>query len=185
MDMKVIVRNYTSTVRPNAEAELRWFREQPTLKAAIEKAALATNSEGERYSHQRRLSRDVLEDARSRLLKEVASLENATSFDDLLRRVNQIVRDIRGIGELYVYDTSLRIGSKLELLPDKVYLHAGTRSGAKALSLDHRASGLALSSLPAELRQLQPHEIEDVLCIYKDDFDQLDRSDLIRRSWCG
>ena len=71
------------------------------------------------------------------------------------------------IGRLMVYDTSLRVGARLHLLPDRVYLHAGTRVGARALGLDWRADHVAMAHLPRALRLLGPHEIEDCLCIYK------------------
>ena len=35
--------------------------------------------------------------------------------------------------------SSFRIGAKINLFPTKVYLHAGTRRGARALGLDDRA----------------------------------------------
>jgi hypothetical protein len=50
----------------------------------------------------------------------------------------------------------------LNLFPDKVYLHAGTRLGARALGL-RTAATLKMSELPKEFRALKPHEIEDVL----------------------
>ncbi|MEK7411500.1 MAG: hypothetical protein AAB327_09000, partial [Actinomycetota bacterium] len=37
------------------------------------------------------------------------------------------------LGPLYVYDTALRIGAKKGQMPKVVYLHAGTREGAKKL----------------------------------------------------
>jgi hypothetical protein len=49
-----------------------------------------------------------------------------------------------------------------------VYLHAGTRRGARALGLDHGSDSVSPNQLPPALRRLQPHEVEDVLCIYKD-----------------
>ena len=81
---------------------------------------------------------------------------------------------VGGLGELYVYDTALRIGAKLNLLPNKVYLHAGTRSGAEALGFDGKATVLNVSDLPRELQKLEPHEIEDVLCIFKADLKKVD-----------
>jgi hypothetical protein len=78
------------------------------------------------------------------------------------------VRSVHGIGELYVYDTALRLGAHLRLLPGEVYLHAGMRRGARALGLDHRVRSLAPTKLPTPLRRLRPYEMEDVLCIYED-----------------
>jgi hypothetical protein len=97
-----------------------------------------------------------------------AKLGRAQSFAELIVCIDAAVRSLRGIGELYVYDTALRLGAHLGLLPHKVYLHAGTRRGARALGLDHRAESVSLADLPAPLRGLRPHEIEDVLCIYKE-----------------
>lgn len=82
--------------------------------------------------------------------------------------IERLVGRTRGIGELYVYDTALRIGAWLELFPGKVYLHAGTRWGARALGFDPKARALEVSELPQELQQLEPYEIEDLLCIFKD-----------------
>jgi ABC-type arginine/histidine transport system permease subunit len=67
-----------------------------------------------------------------------------------------------------VYDTALRLGANLRLLPREVYLHAGTRRGARALGLDYRSESVSMRLLPAALRRLRPYEVEDVLCIYKD-----------------
>jgi hypothetical protein len=132
----------------------------------IAHAGLARMPDGKRWAHQRRIPAAVLEGATRRL--RGAELESAHSFDDLIQRLNRAVRQIRGIGELYVYDTALRIGAHLGLLPREVYLHAGARTGARALGLDHRAESVPVGQLPVELRRLKPHEIEDVLCIYKE-----------------
>jgi hypothetical protein len=56
--------------------------------------------------------------------------------------------DVPGIGELYVYDTALRIGAKLGVFPEKVYLHAGARIGVRNLGRDARKTALRIASLP-------------------------------------
>ena len=131
-------------------------------------AALAINSRGKRYSHQRRLSRSVLERACTLLLANESKLTQCKDFDQLHSFLEALLAPIKGIGALYVYDTALRIGAKLGLLPSKVYLHAGTRVGARALGLDSKAKAIEILQLPEELQQLAPYEIEDALCIFKD-----------------
>jgi hypothetical protein len=82
--------------------------------------------------------------------------------------VEHLVGPIPGIGELTVYDISQRIGSRFDLEPDRVYLHSGTRVGARALGFDGRRASLEVAELPDELtEQLRPRELEDLLCIYK------------------
>ena len=56
----------------------------------------------------------------------------------------------------------------LGLAPERVYLHAGTREGARALGLGRGRDALDLDELPGEFGSLTPAEAEDCLCIYKE-----------------
>ena len=187
MTFDAIVRTYIRRIGPRAQAELDWFIRQPTLRDAIKNAALARNSKGKRYSHQRRIRRAAIQEALSILPHESKRIERCRTFAELFKLINAL-EGVPGIGELYVYDTSLRIGAKLDLFPKKVYLHAGTRLGARALGLRVSAT-LDASELPKQFRVLKPHEIEDVLCIFKDKLKASAATpiaeDLVRRSWCG
>ena len=70
----------------------------------------------------------------------------------------------------------------------QVYLHAGTRLGACALGLG-ASTALAVSESPRELRVLKPHEVEDVLCIFKDELKArattAAAAEIFKRSWCN
>ncbi|GAB4377368.1 MAG: hypothetical protein Kow00121_26600 [Elainellaceae cyanobacterium] len=172
MSIKAIVRTYIQNVRPYAQTELNWFRQQPSLESAIEKAAFAVNSQGKRHPHQRRLKKSTLEEAHQTLLSNIKEIQHCKSFDDLFTLVEMLLNPIVGAGELYTYDTALRIGAKLNLLPTAVYLHAGTRNGAKTLGFNSRTKMIEMAALPSELQQLEPYEVEDILCIFKDNFRQ-------------
>jgi hypothetical protein len=189
LKLEAIVRTYTRQIRPRAQAEIDWFARQLLLDDAIEKAALAVNSRGKRYSHQRRLTKAALKQALRALLDKSGAMKQARDFDELFRIIGAAVKPIRGIGELYIYDTSFRIGAKLNLFPTKVYLHAGTRLGVRALGLDDSEMKLKVSTLPKEFRALEAHEIEDVLCIFKDKLKSASSGpmagDIRKRSWCG
>lgn len=74
MKLETIVHTYIRKIRPRAQAEMDWFVRQPSLEAAIEKAALAVNSRGKRYSHQRRLKKAALKQALHSLLDESGPL---------------------------------------------------------------------------------------------------------------
>lgn len=174
MNLRSVVDHYIRKFRRGDSAELASFRREPTLVAAVARAALAEepstpDAPGRRYPHQYRLKRVHLETAQSRLLARVVELEAANTFDAIFEVVEKSVGNLEGIGELYVYDTALRIGAKKSMLPEKrVYLHTGTRDGARALGLNVAGKKfLLVFDLPTELRRLPAHEIEDVLCIYK------------------
>ncbi len=167
--------NYIKNRRGKAERELRWFAIQRTLVEAVSVAALARSPFGKRLSHQRRIPQSVLEQSRRRLLDCLPDIEQCPSFESLHELLSQQIRSIPGIGELVVYDTALRIGAKLELEPKVVFLHAGTRVGAKRLGIDVHRKYVDVRELPKPLRRLSAREIEDVLCIYKDWFGQTPR----------
>jgi hypothetical protein len=167
MKLAGLVQHYVRRYRPKAKEELDWFRQQSSLDAAISVAALAINSSGKRFPHQYKIPRSAVPKGLVELLSARDQIEHCRSFHELLHVVRRILTPIRGLGELYVYDTALRIGAKLGHLPERVYLHRGTRVGARALGFDSTKSSLAISQLPSELHALDAHEIEDFLCIYK------------------
>jgi len=81
---------------------------------------------------------------------------------------------VKGVGELTIYDTANRIGAHLGLKPEHIYLHAGTKKGAEKL-LGHRikAKHINAHDLPPAFQNkaLSNAALEDILCIYKDQFD--------------
>ena len=158
-----LVREYRAAVRLGDH--LAFYRNIPTLDESIEMAALAIMANGKRHPHQRRIPGRVLEEVKDRLLANKEELQQSTCFDEIVVVVYK--SSVRGFGELAWYDTAFRIGVRLGHLPTRVYLHAGTRKGAKALGLAAGREYLDRSELPPPLRALQPDEIEDFLCMFK------------------
>lgn len=165
--LRGMVRHYILNKRPRAQHELECFRRQP-LEKALERAALANDERGKRFSHQTRLKGSQLRKARNVLLDAAKKLRRCDSFDQLHNLIKEHLKGTPGLAELYCYDTALRIGASLGLMPKRVYLHRGTRKGARRLDLDWRADSLDPRALPRALAVLEPREIEDFLCIYKD-----------------
>ena len=163
--LEAVVQRYIETCQVRLEAQLRTFADEPTLQSAVARAALAETPDGKRYSHQRRIKGVVLQAVLHRLLEIDHS--QMRSFDELHTAIDRAIGSIRGVGELLVYDTALRIGARLSLMPKRVYLHSGTRHGARVLGLPWKQRSISIDELPAALRGLQPHEIEDCLCIFK------------------
>lgn len=166
-ELTQIVSDYIAKNRAKAEAERRWFVIQPTLEDAISKAARAIKPSGKRFGHQRRIPKSVLRQSETALLDIVPTLQAAKTFEQLHQVISSKIGAIHGIGELTIFDTSVRIGAKLKLEPKVVFLHAGTRQGARALGLDWHKKFIGRETLPREFEPLSACEIEDVLCIYK------------------
>lgn len=164
--LRDIVTDYKERYRDRAAAELHFFACMPSLEMAVTEASQARMPNGKRWPHQRRIAAEVINEAARKLQR--ADFTSARSFEGVHQVIENSVRSLQGIGELYQYDTALRIGAYLKKLPESVYLHAGTRIGAAALGFDPRARSIELGRLPVELCELQPYEVEDVLCIYKE-----------------
>lgn len=169
-DLAALVRSYRIHNRPDSERELAFFREMPSIDLAVQHAALAIDERNKRYSHQRRISQAPLKLARQILSQTLRRIESCASFHELHGLLEEVLGEVRGLGELYIYDTALRLGAFRCLAPEFVYLHRGTRTGAKALGLNTGNGYLKVSEVPSPLRTLAPHEIEDFLCIYKRHF---------------
>jgi hypothetical protein len=167
-DLSTIVRLYVHHFRPAAERELVYYQRQRTDRDAVSRAARCVLPSGKRHPHQYRIPGRVLADAELRLLANIDAIRVCTSFDELHDLIEQLAGSISGIGELATYDIALRIGARIGVAPTRVYLHSGTREGARSLGLGERRRTLEVSELPSAFRRLAPREIEDVLCIFKD-----------------
>jgi hypothetical protein len=168
VSLKAVVDDYIRRYRDDSESELEWFRSQPTLEAALDVAARAIGRDGSKYSHQYRIIPEAIKAAQRQLSGNVERIRKAPNFAILLREITAVLGKIAGLGDLYYYDAALRVGAKLGLYPEQIYLHAGTRAGAAVLGLNANQRFLYVSDMPQEFRELAPHEIEDVLCIYAD-----------------
>jgi hypothetical protein len=177
--LATIVGSYIRHYRPPAEAELEFYAALPSKTVAIEWAGLAKRPDGKRHDHQKRIPLEVLREAHTRL--GTLKLETYSTFDALQGAVGDAIGAIHGVGELMVYDASVRIGAKLNLQPDFVYLHAGTRLGAQALGLPTALGRLEVAQLPSAFRPLSAREIEDCLCIYKSQLAELRPAGLTQR----
>src|SRR5712691_4162242 len=160
-----VVESYIRNKRQGARDELRFYQHQPSLQNAIEVAALARTEAGTKHRHQARIPRSVLKKALDKLIARADALQACKNFATLIDETQVLISPIWGIGELAVYDIAHRIGAYLGMKPQEVYLHRGTRAGARALGLDgSRRSSIALHELPSAFRRLAPYEAEDCLC---------------------
>jgi hypothetical protein len=162
-----VVARYIRDFRPGADRELDFFRSCTSFKRAVKYAGLSMLPNGKRHPHQYRIPLSVLREAERNLQTVSASLRGCATFDELFQLVQSETGGIYGIGELTIYDITTRLGAFLGLEPERVYLHAGTREGARHLGIITRRESFEPSELPQAFRRLRPREIEDCLCIYK------------------
>ena len=170
----LIVEDYKSWESHRAKEQDYWRANGMPFSSVIARAVLSEIDE-RRHPHQRRLSSKALRTGVKALHEIEGQLKAARRFHVLHSLVEQAFKPIRGLGELAAYDTADRIRLALGLESEHViYLHAGARVGARRLAggrLENESAwGILKRDVPKGLRKLSTHEIEDVLCIYKDDF---------------
>ena len=140
-----------------------------SLDQAIRHASMAEDAEGRRNPHHYRRTQTTLCKAQRKLMRADDKLRACRSFAEILSVVERATSSIEWLGPLFKYDCALSIGAAKGKLPEHIYLHSGTREGAKALGLKWREKFIRV---PLELRTLRPHELEDFLCIYSHCFNQ-------------
>lgn len=163
-----IVEGYIREHRARLRGQLAYFGSLQVAQA-ISQAARGEYPTGQRHPHQYRVRLDALLESERRLRTCESELVSVESFDKLINLIGSIIQSIPGIGELAVYDVSIRIGAHLGIEPSEVYLHRGTRLGAASLGLDTRRASVSQSQLPPDFEKLTAAEIEDLLCIYKEE----------------
>ena len=171
--IKAIIQHYRKNYQINVKRERLRFRKY-SLDEAISKAALAEDASGKRLSHQRRIPRKVLRNSKCVLRRRKGKIRMCKTFAELHEYLKESIGEIKGIGPLAVYDTAWRIGANRGLEPGVIYLHAGTKQGAKAIGLNIRRKFIRIDELSREfttLRKVKPMQLEDIFCIYKKCFE--------------
>lgn len=165
-----IIDHYKQDIANRPDAWLIDCKNSKTIEQAIELAATAKNFAGKKHGHQNLIPTATLDKFAVELLNKVNDLQVASSFTDLIAIIEKC--KIKGIADLTIYDTANRIGSFLGLTPDKIYLHRGTKTGAKKILGKIKGKTIDKTDLPLPFQNnnLTNGEIEDILCIYKNKF---------------
>jgi hypothetical protein len=173
-DYRDVVRDYLRCFQRTSTEEWEWYANQPDRETAIRVAALCKTESGRKHPHQWRLPLKSLELAFQKL--KGCNFDSCKTFDELHDKVAHAIAKIHMIGPLAIYDIATRIGAFLAIQPDKVYLHRGTRVGARHLGFRGSRDCIEIDELPRPFHRLKPREIEDCLCIYKDALDEIRKS---------
>jgi len=162
-----IIRHYKKWKSLHPDTWIEHSVNQSSLSDAIKAAASCFDHNGRKHPHQYRLQIQHLKQYEDSLLLHLNAIQNVQHFSQLIRIVENA--KVKGIGELAIYDTAVRIGAYLNLFPDLIYLHAGARIGAQGIlgKLDSDVLDKRALPEPFSLSDLTCYELEDILCIYK------------------
>jgi hypothetical protein len=167
-----IIDNYKKQKNRPVDYHVQFCLDQENLKDAIEAAARAVDDYGKIHFHQRRVAKTDLMALAEKLISLENEFANTKSFDEIYEIIKQTNQ--AGINEITVFDTAFRIGSYLNLFPDKIYLTSGTRIGAEHLlgKLDGRNTLLPTDfPSPFQRNDLSIADIEDILYVCRNEFE--------------
>jgi hypothetical protein len=143
-------------------------RETKTLLKAIAIAVAGKRRNGKAFSEDSRIFNKVRALMLARLSVRIHQIATAKSFEELY----QIIESARcdGCGKLMTYNLTNRIGARLGIKSERfVYLHAGPLKGWKRLTKTRKSPlRVEVEWLPAPLRRLEPHRVEDFLCEFSE-----------------
>jgi hypothetical protein len=167
-ELSVLVRAYLMKDASRLDSLLQHFA-QLQLDQAIRDAALARTQDGSKHSHQQRIEISSLEAAAASLLQVRGRIEQCETFEALYDLICEVTGHVERFGRLARYDTALRIGARLGKMPKLVFLQTGALKGFRALKLRTSEKAVAPGVLPESVQALKPYQIEDFLCIYKEE----------------
>ncbi|MFI5201470.1 MAG: hypothetical protein ACHQNE_03705 [Candidatus Kapaibacterium sp.] len=162
---------------PCDETGLFWrLMQADGFDTVLRRAGLAIENErnGKIFAHQDKLDPNALVAGYGILKTEKQQLVSDRDFESIWARLDKLfVKDhrVNGLGPLYAYDTAYRIGVSRGFRPKFIYLHAGTAVGAGALGLDVSGGMIPKTEIVERIPEfavLEPYQLEDVLCLYKD-----------------
>jgi hypothetical protein len=176
--MKSLIKRYIKEYFPSQDND--WFnlvKSKRTLLEQIETATLSLNFEGVMHGHQRRVGHERLKKYAQALLSEnnierIKKAVRSRNFHNVYLVFEEETKNHYMVSSLTAYDVAQRICSIYGIDPEFVYLHTGTTEGAKNLGIKTRGKEcLEMKDLPVWLTSsLGPADIENFLCIYKEDF---------------
>ncbi|WML37291.1 hypothetical protein [Clostridium sp. OS1-26] len=185
-----LVKNYKEKFMKKFEEQLEKFKEIEDYDELIYHSVFKIGSDDKVLVQDNilrfNMANNMYQCLKDDLIKE--KISNSLCFADILDTVYSLRRNniIKYFGPLNLYDCSLRIGAHYNIYPSRVYVHCGSITGAKNLFKDKYNNivkyyngdksfpYIPINSLPEELQNLEPHYIEDFLCKFATNFENID-----------
>ena len=150
---------------------ISYCKNSPDIQTAIIRACKSRDQYNKRFPHQKRYIKEAtLEILKNKLLNKSNDINSVNNFDDLFNIIVNTGVFKNGVNSLTVYDVALRIGFYLNIFPERIYLHAGTRTGVEnLLNKKIKEYFIFKNDLqePFKSCDLTEYQLEDLFCEYK------------------
>jgi hypothetical protein len=149
--------------------ELERFFKSLSLHSAIEYAASGVTPHRKIHPHQRGIGVKQLRQSAALLKKYATSLRKARSYANLFIITEAVKSDLKGLGDLWSYDTALRMAFNRgkTFYPKAVFVQKNVMKGIKKIfsKMPVKQRTLPVKIFPKEIQSLKPFEIENFLSV--------------------
>ncbi len=174
MNLIRAIEEYNKNGRVALNKTKKYYRSIIEIDVVIFKAAhgqipIDNNGNTKMDSHQYRVGRKKCKKGYEKLMQNLTRIEVAKNFEEVFIITEEVRKSVDGLGDLWSYDTALRICFYFNFKPNDVYVQCGVKEGLKKLGYKRVGRRILKNDLPIELQELEPYEIENFLCIYGKD----------------
>jgi hypothetical protein len=171
MPLLIALNKYIKNNLPNLiaiEKHYQAFKLPKQLPKVIDNAAIGIDPDGLMNNHQHRIGYAICEEGARELAKYEVEIRKVKSFEEIFEITERVKDKIFGLGNLWSYDTALRIGFAKKVYPKEVYVQSGVKKGVRKIMKGHLPSdrSLPLRMFPEALQKMKPYQLETFLCIY-------------------
>jgi hypothetical protein len=149
--------------------ELKRFFQSLSFQAAVEYASSGVTPHRKIHPHQRGIGVKLLRRSATLLKKQLPLLRKARSFAHLFIITEACKSELKGLGDLWSYDTALRMAFNRgrSFYPQTVFVQRGVRKGVRKIFSEKsfKERTLPMKIFPKEMRSMKPFEAENFLCV--------------------
>jgi hypothetical protein len=150
--------------------ELERFFQSLSFQSAIEYAASGATPHRKIHPHQRGIGVKLLRQSAVMLKKYTPAIRKARSFANLFIITEAVKTDLKGLGDLWSYDTALRMAFNRgkTFYPPAVFIQKGSMKGIRKIfsKMPMKQRTLPLKIFPKEMHSLKSFEIENFLSVW-------------------
>ena len=150
--------------------EMERFFKSLSFHSAIEYAASGVTPHRKIHPHQRGIGVRQLRQSAVLLKKYTPVIRKARSFANLFIVTENVKSELKGLGDLWSYDTALRLAFNRgkTFYPRAVFVQRSDMKGIKKifLKIPMKQRTLPVKIFPKEMQSLKPFEIENFLSVW-------------------
>jgi hypothetical protein len=166
MSLQSEITDYRETALRELQEYERFYKSL-SFPAAIEYAASGVTPHRKIHIHQRKIGVKQLRQSAVQMKKFTPYIRKAKSFEELFMITEAVKSNMKGLGDLWSYDTALRMAFNRgkTFYPKAVFVQGKVMRGVKRLFMRITEKGrtLPVKIFPKEIKQLKPFEIENFL----------------------